>query len=111
MSNSVKKKLIGIGYKTDQEFYEVRGFLLGQLGKNYSEIAVKAKAITGNELLSLACIELKKAYEVVGGRILYLEWENHPKIVDFYERNGFRKLEDFKSVNNQLIMVRKLDDL
>jgi len=111
LSKNARKRLMGIGYKTEQESYEISGYLLGQLGKNYSSAARKANTITGDELLTLSYAEIKKAHELIGGRILYLECENHYKVEEFYIKNGFSKIEQFKSVNGQSIMVKKLADL
>jgi len=111
LSKSAKRRLMGVGYKTEQDSYEISGYLLGQLGKNYSAVARKANTVTGNDLLALSYIEIKKAHELVGGRILYLECENHYKVEEFYFKNGFSKIEQFKSVNNQSIMIKKLADL
>ena len=59
--------------------------IYSQLGKNenYSTL------ISGDELLSLACLEVEKAQSIVGGKVVYLECEDTPKLKDFYERNGF----------------------
>lgn len=111
LSTSLRKRLMGVGYKSEQENYEIKGYLLGQLGKNYSEIAKNAKAIDGDKLLALAYKEIKKAYNAVGGRVLYLECENHYRIEEFYTKNGFKKLETMQSKNNQSIMIKKLEDL
>lgn len=109
ISSSLQKRLMGFGHKTEQASYEIKGFLLGQLGKNYSGISVKAKKLTGDELLDLAYTKIQEAHRLVGGRILYLECEDHPKIKEFYSRNGFRELEDFKSTNDLCLMVKKIE--
>lgn len=111
LSTTMKKRLLGIGYKTEQNSYEVKSFLLGQLGKNYSEVAVRANLASGDDLLELAYEKIKEAHKVVGGRILYLECDDYPKLVDFYTRNGFRKIQNFNSSNSQLIMIKKIADL
>lgn len=61
--------------------------LIAQLGKNYTDCY--DKLISGSELLSLACDELKKAMEIVGGKIVYIECEDKPRLIEFYETNGF----------------------
>lgn len=109
--HTLQRKLMGVGHKTQQFSYEIKGFLLGQLGKNYSEIANKAKNLNGDVLLQLAYQKVLEAYRLVGGRILYLECEDHLKIKDFYMRNGFRELEDYKSPNELCLMVKRIEDL
>ena len=111
LSMSLRKRLMGVGYKSEQDNYEIKGYLLGQLGKNYSDVAQKAKSIDGNRLLTLAYIEIKKAYDLVGGRVLYLECEDHYKVEEFYVNNGFKKMEALRSKNDQTIMVKRLEDL
>ncbi|EFI83136.1 hypothetical protein [Listeria grayi] len=111
LSTSLKKRLMGMGHKTDQQNYQINGFLLGQLGKNYNEISKKARGVTGNDLIALSYEKVKESYELSGGRILYLECENHPKIISFYENQGFSLIEQFESVNELKIMVKKLSDL
>lgn len=111
ISNSFQKKLMGFGHKTDMQNYECRGYLLGQLGKNYNEIACKAKQISGNELLSLSYEKVKEAYATAGGRILHLECEDNEKIKNFYSSNGFRQLDDYVSSNNFCLFVKQISDL
>jgi hypothetical protein len=111
IATSLQRRLMGVGHKTEQSSYEIKGFLLGQLGKNYSEIAKKAKSLSGDDLLQLAYQKVQEAHRIVGGRILYLECEDHSKIKDFYIKNGFRELEDFKSTNGLCLMVKKIEHL
>ena len=61
--------------------------LIGQLGKNYAN--GYDKLITGDELLKLACDTVREAQRLLGGRVVYLECEDVPSLVKFYERNGF----------------------
>ncbi|MEX0779225.1 MAG: GNAT family acetyltransferase [Balneolales bacterium] len=111
LSKSLQKALMGVGHKTDQKAYEIKGYLLGQLGKNFNDVARKAKIATGSDILTLAYTKILEAYEVVGGRILYLECEDNDKIKDFYRKNGFRELEDFKSPNNLCLFVKKIEHI
>lgn len=111
LSKSLRKKLVGFGHKTDVNNYQCKGYLLGQLGKNYSEQAKKANQINGNELLTLAYEKIKEAYAIVGGRVLYLECEDNEKIKSFYRDNGFRQLENYVSTNNLCLFVKRISDL
>ena len=61
--------------------------LIGQLGKNYSN--GHNKLITGDELLQMACDKIESIQVELGGRFTYLECEDKPVLIDFYERNGF----------------------
>lgn len=63
--------------------------LIGQLGKNYTDNF--DKLITGDELLNTACEKVKEGQRIFGGRLVYLECADSPKLIEFYERNGFVK--------------------
>ena len=70
--------------------------LIGQLGKNYADSC--DTLITGNELLKIACDTVDQALKIIGGKMVCLECEDKPVLVDFYRENGFqifnrRKLE------------------
>ncbi|CAM3862793.1 hypothetical protein [Alkalicoccus chagannorensis] len=108
---SVRKRLMGQGHKTEQRNYQIKSYLLGQLGKNYSQVAKEAGAASGSDILELAQKKVKEAYKLMGGRILYLECEDNEKITGFYEKNGYSKLNEYESPNGLVIMVKKLSDI
>ncbi|MGH0485874.1 GNAT family acetyltransferase [Bacillus mycoides] len=111
MAKSLQKRLMGFGHRTEQSSYEIKGVLLGQLGKNYNEVANKAKACCGKDLLELAYEKIREVHRIVGGRVLYLECEPHVKILDFYKSNGFNQLEEFESENDYCIMVKQMQHI
>lgn len=61
--------------------------LIAQLAKNYAND--NDKLITGDELLKIACDTVKEAQLILGGRVVYLECEDTPSLIRFYESNGF----------------------
>lgn len=61
--------------------------LIGQLGKNFSNNC--DQLITGDELLKMACNRIEALQIEVGGKMAYLECEDFPGLVRFYEANGF----------------------
>ncbi|MBS4869334.1 MAG: N-acetyltransferase [Eubacterium sp.] len=61
--------------------------LIGQLSKNFA--GGNDSLITGQELLTLALNKIKSVQNEIGGKFTYLECEDKPKLIDFYERNGF----------------------
>lgn len=61
--------------------------LIAQLGKNYTNGF--NKLITGDELLAIACEKVKGIQLDLGGRYVYLECEDTPKLIEFYRDNGF----------------------
>jgi hypothetical protein len=108
LSVSLRKRLMGIGHKTDTQNYEVKGYLLGQLGKNFSKESIASRAITGRDLMKLANDAMLVSYEAVGGRIFYLECEDEPKLKEFYKSEGFAEILDFKSANEMCLFVRAI---
>jgi len=88
MSNSLRKRVVKFGqYDADLKKHIISAPLIGQLGKNYFNDY--NKLITGDELLKLACDKVKEIQQNIGGKIVYLECEDAPKLVEFYQRNGF----------------------
>ena len=59
--------------------------LIGQLGKNYYNNY--NKYISGDILLRLACQQVKEVQKLIGGRFVFLECEDIPKLREFYESN------------------------
>lgn len=97
VSKSLIRKLDGIS-KNSQT---VRGFLIGQIGKN---------DFSGNPInLELIFEEIYttiyQAQEVVGGRLIFLECENKEKLISLYQANGFEILQEEFKENKQLTFV------
>lgn len=65
--------------------YIISAPLIGQLGKNDNY----ANLISGDILLQYACDKVKEIQAAAGGKIVYLECEDKPALIDFYSRNGF----------------------
>lgn len=61
--------------------------LIAQLGKNYTNGS--NRLIDGDTLLGTACLYVKEAQRLIGGKVVYIECEDKPKLTDFYGRNGF----------------------
>ena len=62
--------------------------LIAQLGKNYS--GDLKNSISGAVLLKYACDKVAKILFDLGGKFVYLECADHPKLLDFYRSNRFR---------------------
>jgi len=67
---------------------EIPSFLIGQLAKNDTY----SSGISGSLLLEYALSVIAAAEEFVGGRVVYIECRDIPKIIAFYENNGFKVL-------------------
>lgn len=91
ISESLRRKLKKYGTRNElNRCYDIAAPLIAQLGKNYNNNY--NKLITGDELLKLACDKVAIVQELIGGKLVYLECEDKPKLVTFYETNGFKNL-------------------
>jgi len=91
LSSSVKKKIQRYA-QTDEETGELTlsAFLIGQFGKNYQYQDIQK--FEGRQLMGAAFDVLKRVQREIGGGIVYLECEEKPPLLDFYqnEDNRFR---------------------
>lgn len=78
-------------YDENQNAYQIPAYLIAQLGKNFSN--GYDKLITGDELLKMACDRVKESQNLVGGKVVYLECEDKPRLITFYENNGFTEFD------------------
>ena len=99
------RKLDGLYAKKGTEaITEIPSFLIGQLGKNDKY----ADKITGDELLEYALSVIGKAQGIVGGRVVFIECQDKPQLINFYTRNGFKHFR--KDPDDSLVqMIRLLD--
>lgn len=88
LSNGMRKRIAKFGqYNKELERYIIPAPLIGQLGKNFAN--GYNKLISGDELLEMACQKVTLFQLALGGKIVYLECEDKPILLEFYERNGF----------------------
>ncbi|WP_125762900.1 GNAT family acetyltransferase [Companilactobacillus hulinensis] len=106
-SNSLKKQLLGIGHKTERDNYEIKSILVGQLGKNQNH----KNLITGAELLVLIYKTIEKIYQLIGGRIIYLEVDDEIHLRKFYTENGFKEVPKYRTPNNQCLYIRRINSI
>lgn len=66
--------------------YMVSAFLIAQLGKNYAER--EGEAVIGNSLLDNAMDVLTAVQHDVGGGVVYLECEDKPQLLSFYQNDN-----------------------
>lgn len=116
LSKSKKKRILKFAqYDNVFKTYNIALPLIGQIGKNYNN--GYNELISGDILLKLACDKIKMAQDILGGRFVYLECEDKPKLKEFYERNGFvcfgkRNLEkDERQKNEGEYLLQMLCDL
>lgn len=67
--------------------YVISAPLIGQLGKNFSNDY--NKLISGDVLLKIALDKVREGQRIWGGKVVYLECEEHPRLIEFYKSNGF----------------------
>ena len=83
------RKLDGLYSKKGGEpITEIPAFLIGQLGKN----EMFSSEVSGDEIVEYALSVISRAREAVGGRVVFIECQDKPKLIGFYERNGFTVL-------------------
>lgn len=88
ISKTVKKKIEKFAIFNEYlNEYNFAAPLIGQLGKNFTN--GYNKLITGDELLKIAIDKLSQIQLDLGGKWIYLECEDKPKLIDFYKDNGF----------------------
>lgn len=109
VSNTQARKLKEHGvFDTKTGKYTVAAPLIAQLGKNFN--SGNNALISGAELLYLAIEKVRKVQNEVGGRFVYLECEEEPKLMKFYEENNYklfgkRKLDyDERDINGQYLL-------
>lgn len=88
LSQTLRKRIaMFAAYDADLKCYRMSAPLIAQLGKNFTNNY--NKLIRGDELLQIACDKIKSIQVDLGGKFTYLECEDKPVLVEFYERNGF----------------------
>ena len=107
LSSSKRKRLVQSGQTLENGHLVVNSYLIGQLGKNYDlpkEIQVK-----GVDLLTLAFNLLLEVKKIMTARYVWLECRNSEKLIDFYKKFGFEKIDNFISKDGLVVMMMKLD--
>ena len=91
-SNTMKRKILRVS-KLDEESgkYAFSAYLIAQLGKNFA--VAEDELISGEMLLQLAVNKIKEIQHLAGGMVYFLEAEDTPKLLVFYEKNGFKRFD------------------
>lgn len=91
LSKAVRKKIQRYAQIDDETGeFTLSAFLIGQFGKNYQY--PEALPLSGIQLMDAAFGILEKVQHEIGGGVVYLECEEKPKLLEFYqsEKNRFR---------------------
>ncbi len=109
LSNNARKVIERISkYDSQLHEYSASAYLIAQLGKNFN--LPLEKRISGKKLLEQAIASIRQAQNLVGGTIVFLECENHPKLMSFYEQNLFRQFSSriTDSLNNEGLVLNQM---
>lgn len=91
LSSTLQKKLTRYAQLDETtDSYTLSAFLIAQFGKNYAHDIENIPS--GNELMEITINVLEKIQRDIGGGIVYLECEDKPQLLEFYqnEHNRFR---------------------
>lgn len=99
VSNAAKKRLARIS-KLDEETdtYSMAAYLIAQIGKN---CAGGREDISGKDLIELAWAAVEKAQYMLGGLVVFLETEDHEKLLSFYRDNRFSQFDTRQTGSNE----------
>lgn len=84
--------------------------LIAQLGRNFNpDLPLN---IAGADLLSMALQRVLDVEYLIGGKTVYIECSNHPKLFDFYSAFGFlafdkRNKQSSAAENDMLVQMLK----
>ena len=89
-SNTMRRKIERVSEVNEHTGeYLVAAFLIAQLSKNFTDDI--NKRITGAQLLELAIDKIRALQYMEGGTVVFLEADDNPKLLSFYEANGFKR--------------------
>lgn len=106
LSTTKRKRFAQSGYTLDDpQGLLVSSYLIGQLGKNYANLD---KQISGKKLLSIAYDRLKLVSSIISTKYIWLECDDNPALINFYQSFGFSVIDNFQSENNLKVLVMKI---
>lgn len=107
LTSNLRRRLNKFGsYDKQLKIHKISAPLIAQLGKNFTD--GYNTLITGDELLQIACDCVKEVQLNIGGKLVYIECEDKTRLVEFYERNGFKVFSKRQlDKNDQQIMDGK----
>ena len=109
LSSSLKKKIKRYAQlDEDTNSYMVSAFLIAQFGKNYEER--EGEQLSGNSIMDNAMDILTAVQYDVGGGVVYLECEDKPQLLSFYQNdnNCFRVFGERYSETDQTKYIQLL---
>ena len=89
LSKTVVRKISKFArYDPDLHCYQLAMPLIAQLGRNFAPDL--PERVKGGQLLDLACDRVLEAERILGGKTVYLEYNDEPKLTEFYTQSAFR---------------------
>lgn len=113
LSKTMQKKISKFSqYDPASDRFMVSMPLIAQLGKNFNtNLPMK---MAGADLLEMALDRVLEVEHLIGGKTVYIECNNHPKLFDFYSATGFfpfdervHQTNDPNDTNNVLVQMLK----
>ena len=106
-SNTWRRKIERVArFNEEKQIYSAAGYLIAQLGKNYTD--GMNESVSGSELLRLALNVVLDIQDMAGGMIAFLDTENNNSLIDFYTRGGFHLISDPNSPREELIQFYRM---
>jgi hypothetical protein len=92
-SNTMRRKIARVSELDESTgTYYLSAYLVAQLGKNYTDGA--NEKVAGEQLLQAAVETIKELQYMAGGMVVFLEAEDEPELINFYEKeNGFKRFD------------------
>ncbi|PPQ49142.1 N-acetyltransferase [Paenibacillus peoriae] len=88
LSKTLRKRIAKFGTRdTVNKGFFLPAPLIAQLGKSFTDGL--NQQISGDELLKMAINKIVQAQTILGGKVVYIECEDAPRLLEFYSRNGF----------------------
>ncbi|MBQ6449460.1 N-acetyltransferase [bacterium] len=105
LSNSLCKKISKFAqFNQDTQEYMLAMPLIAQLGKNYNPAL--PICISGSKILELALDTVNHVERLIGGKTVYIECAQQPKLHDFYSQAGFVEFGHRPSLTTQEELVQ-----
>lgn len=108
-SKTLKKKLQQKGEThSANDNLIIQGYLIAQIGKNYSKEALATKSLNGEDLLTLAYEMVESGSKNFGGSYIWVEYEDNEKLKKYYKSFGFTEIENHTSQNGLKMAIMKI---
>ena len=113
LSKTMQKKIGKFSqYDVASQRFMIPMPLIAQLGKNFNPAL--PFFMDGTDLLEMALERVMEIEHLIGGKTVYIECSNQPKLFDFYSAAGFfqfdtriRQADDLDDTDNTVVQMLK----